>query len=74
MRRRNSICSVVSRDAAVRDIAIQYDGSRVLRRSCGETFDLDGPFWLDVYGEIAGQRCMKRAAWQRAGFRTEGSA
>jgi hypothetical protein len=73
LRKRRRICAIVSMDAAVSDIAIQYTGGRLLRRSGGETFDLAGRFWLEAYNEIASQRCVARAAWRQNHFKTEGS-
>lgn len=73
-RKRGRICAIITLDAAVRDIAIEWDGGRLLRRSGGETFDLAGRFWQEACSEIASQRCMSREAWRQKDFQTEGSA
>ncbi|SHN86746.1 hypothetical protein [Bradyrhizobium erythrophlei] len=74
MRQRRRIGGVVTCDAAANSIAILCDGSRVLRRSGGETFDLAGRFWREANNEIASQRCMSREAWRRKEFQTDGNA
>jgi hypothetical protein len=73
MRKQRRLCAIVTRCTAVADIAIQCDGGRLLRRG-GETFDLMGGFWREVYSDIATQRCMRRQEWQRSEFDTRGSA
>jgi hypothetical protein len=74
LHKRGRICVIVTLDAAVGDVAIQYDGNRLLRRSGGDTFDLAGRFWRDAYSEIASQRCVQLDQWQRSAFDTRGNA
>jgi hypothetical protein len=75
MRKQRRVCAIVTRHPAIDDIAIQCDGAcLLLRRSGGETFDLAGRYWREVYGTIASQRCMRREEWQRSAFRTRGNA
>lgn len=74
LRQQRRICAILTLDRSTDDAAVMCDGGRLLRRSDGETFDLAGPFWLQVYNEIASQRCMRRAAWQQNEFQTSGNA
>jgi hypothetical protein len=74
MRKQRRLCAIVTRHMAVDDIAIKCDGGRLLRRNGGETFDLAGQFWRDVYSDIAAQPCMRREAWQRRAFKAGGNA
>jgi hypothetical protein len=74
LRKRNRFCAILSLDAATSDIAIQYDGGRLLHRSGGETFDLAGGFWGEAHSEIASHRCVSREAWRHKDFQTEGNA
>lgn len=74
LRQQRRICAVLTLDGAIDAIAIQCDGGRLLRRSDGVTFDLAGQFWRHVHDDIASQACMRREAWRRKEFRTEGNA
>jgi hypothetical protein len=74
LRKHKRLCAIVTRDPDIDHLAIRCDGSRLLRRSSGETFDLAGPSWLEVYNEIASQRCVSRDTWRKNDFQTKGNA
>jgi hypothetical protein len=74
LRRRGRLGGVVTTDNATDGIAIRCDGSSVLRRADGEKLDIGNGFWRAAAGEVAAQRCMQRADWQRNAFNTKGNA
>lgn len=74
LRQQRRICAILTLDRSTDDTAVLCDGGRLLRRADGETFDLAGQFWLQVYNDVASQRCMRREAWERSGHEARGSA
>ena len=74
LRQQRRLGGLITGDVAADSIAILCDGSRILRRSSGETLDIGGGFWLAASREIASQCCVQRDRWQRSAFDTQGSA